>query len=570
MTFLLAVLLLQEKVDVLVYGATPAGIAASIAAAKGGRDVLLVEPTGRVGGMVTNGLSHADFRTFEGLTGAFLDFTRRVQARYGKPEASFRGTHAEPVINLAVFEDMLAEHPRVRVKRRHVLGGVLRSGPRIVSASFGTSSVEAAIFIDATYEGDLLAAAGVPFRVGREARSEYAESLAPDIADRQLQGYNFRLVMTKEPANRVAPIAPPGYRREDFLDVLPLFASGRLKTVFGTTPTAIYKAQMPPLPNGKYDVNDMSHGPVRLSIPPANAAWPEPEARKAIYAEHLRHDTGLLYFLQTDAAVPERIRDEARAWGWCADEFTENGHLPEQLYVREARRMVGMRVFTERDTDPAPGDARAVFQPDAIAMGDYGPNCHGTAHEGPLFGGKHTGEFYKPVAPYQVPYGVIVPKEVENLLVPVACSASHVGFCALRLEPIWTSLGQAAGWAAHLSILDGLPVQKLSPAKIQARLHADGAATAYVSDVLPGAPEFAAVQRWAAAGGLHGLHPPLAKPGQRGAHLTGQYFEAFSGHAAELDRPVEDSQLKRWAELARSLGGKSEGAVTRRDFILGR
>lgn len=570
MIVLLAILLQPEKADVLVYGATPAGIAASIAAAKGGRDVLLIEPTGRIGGMVTNGLSHSDFRTFEGLTGAFLDFSRRVQARYGKPEISFRGTHAEPKVNLSVFEEMLAEHSRIRVKRRLPLSGVTRLGNRVASATFGSASVQAALFIDATYEGDLLAAAGVPFRVGREARSEYGESLAPETADGQLQGYNFRLIMTREPANRVAPVAPPGYRREDFLEVLPLFASGRLKTVFGTTPTAVYKAQTPPLPNGKFDVNDMSHGPVRLSMPPSNAAWPDVEARKALAAEHVRHNTGLLYFLRNDPDVPERVRAEARDWGWCADEFTENGHLPEQLYVREARRMAGLRVFTERDTDPAPDDARAVFQPDSIAVGDYGPNCHGTGHAGPLFGGKHVGEFYKPVAPYQVPYGTIVPKEVENLLVPVACSSSHVGFCALRLEPIWMSLGQAAGWAAHLSLRDGLPVQRVPPAKLQALLHADGAATTYVSDILPGAPEFVAVQRWAAAGGLHGLHPPLAKPGQRGAQIVGQYYQAFPGHAADLDRPVEPSQIPRWTALARSLGLDPDGAVTRRGFVLGR
>lgn len=570
MTILLALALLQERVDVLVYGGTPAGIAASLSAAKGGRDVLLVEPTGRLGGMITNGLSHTDFRTFEALTGVFLDFTRRVRRRYPNDEVCFRGTHAEPKINLSVLEEMIAEYPKIRIRRNLMLTAAAREGNRIRSAVFGTTTIEARVFIDATYEGDLLAAAGVPFRVGREARAEYGESLAPESADGQLQGYNFRLVMTREPKNRVAPSAPAGYRREEFVEVLPLFADGRLKAAFGTSPTAIFKVQVPPLPNGKFDINDMSHGPVRLSLPPANADWPDATARSAIFAQHVRHNTGLLYFLQTDAQVPERIREEARSWGWCADEFVENGHLPEQLYVREARRLVGLRVFTERDTDPAPGDVRAVFHPDSIAIGDYGPNCHGTAHTGPIFGGRHTGEFYKPVAPYQVPYGVLLPKDVENLIVPVACSASHVGFCALRLEPIWTSLGQAAGWAAHLAIHNDVPVQKVPVASLQARLHEDGSATTYVGDVLPGSPDFVAVQRWAAVGGLHGIHAPLAKPGQRGAHLTGQYYAAFPGHEADLDRAVEETEREHWAAKARALRLNPGPGRTRRDYVSGR
>src|SRR3954462_12894839 len=150
-------------------------------------------------------------------------------------------------------------------------------------------------------------------------------------------------------------------------------------------------------PNGKYDINDVSAGIVRLSLPGENLGWPDGDAaaRLKIFNEHLRWEVGLMYFLQNDAAVPANIRNEAREFGWCKDEFVETNHLPPQLYVREARRMVGRYVFTEHDTDAAPGDARSAPRPDAIAMGDYGPNCHGTSHEGSKFGGKHTGEFYK-------------------------------------------------------------------------------------------------------------------------------------------------------------------------------
>jgi hypothetical protein len=584
-----------DRPGVLVYGATPAGIAAALAAADDGEKVLLIEPTARIGGLVTCGLSHTDFRTFEGLTGLFLDFTRRVERHYcdaygaESPQVKdcFRGTHPEPKVALQVFEQMIAERPRITVVKQAALTKVTfsprRTGARrIVSAEFRVTapgSSRAALlthaagqFIDATYEGDLMAAAGVAYRVGREGRDEYGESLAPEQADNQLQAYNFRLIATRVATNRVAPVAPPGYRREDFAGVLPVLAGGRIKQVFGYPSGCIYKAQIPTLPNGKYDINDVSGGLIRLSMPGANLDWPggDAAARKRIFDEHLRWNVGLLYFLQNDAAVPAKFREEAREWGWCKDEFLESAHLPPQLYVREARRMVGRHVFTERDSEHAPGDARAVRHPDAIAFGDYGNNCHGTGREGNRFEGRHTGEFYKSVPPYQIPYGTLVPRDVENLLVPVAASSSHVGFCALRLEPIWTSLGEAAGHAAHLANAGIVSVQEISIRSLQARLHAAGAGTIYVSDVLPGHRDFAAVQWWGTAGGLHGLAPAPVKPGQRGKNILGQYYEAYPFHAAELDLPLNPELKARWLELARSLGldpDQLDAQPTRGGFI---
>lgn len=614
----------------LVYGGTPAGIAAALAAASDGDKVLLVEPYSWVGGMLTNGLTHADYRTFEGLTGAFLDFSRRVELHYrdafgaDSPQVkeSMRGTQAEPKVNRAIFEQMLAEQPRIKVQRRWALEGVKCSSEAMgdvagrirtveIALFFDESgkrhSVAARFFIDATYEGDLMHAAGAPYRVGREGREEFGESLAPATPDLQLQGYNFRLTMTRDPENRVTPTAPEGYRRKEFIGVLPLLESGKITKLFGKGPPAIFKAQIPSLPNGKFDINDVSHGPVRLSLPGENWGWPDGDGgvairagiadsprdeppgprlrappfsrlgvglpRSAIFAAHMQWNAGLLYFLQNDDAVPKKFRDETREWGWCRDEYPANGHLPEQLYVREARRMIGAHVFSEKDTDHASGDARAVLHRDAIAMGDYGPNCHGTAHDGSRFGGKHTGEFYKRVPPYQVPFGVLLPREIDNLLVPGAVSATHVGFCALRLEPIWMSLGQAAGHAAHLAIAARSTVQRVSVAKLQERLHGAGAATIYVSDVPPGHADFAAVQWWGAAGGLHGLSPAPPEPGQRGKNIIGQYFEAFPGHAAELDKPLDEELVKRWTALAaerqvpiESLP-KADGKATRGDWI---
>ncbi len=568
------------QVDVIVYGATPGGIAASLAAARSGHSVLLAEPSIRLGGMATNGLSHPDFRGFESLTGTFLELNRRVldyyTEKYGpdSPQVkdSFRGTHAEPKVNLLIFRQMLAEHPKISVKTSWVLQDVKTRGPagdRWIQAAIFIDPdgrehrYDGAVFIDGSYEGDLMAAAQVPYRIGREGQEEYGEWSAHPEGDTHLQGYNFRLVMTQDPANRVTVQAPPGYRREIFLDLLPLMASGRIKQAFGsyTDRDNVLKAQVPVLPNNKRDINDASGSPpVYLSMPGVQRGWPEGDAevRRRIYDEHVLWNIGLIYFMQNDPDMPAAIREEARTWGLCRDEFEESGHLPPQIYVREGRRTVGLRIYTQHDTRYAPGDARAILHPDAIAMGDYGHSSHGARHIGPRIGGTRERWFEGPdspprgVAPYQIPYGTIATRGVRNLLVPVPVSASHVGFCALRLEPIWTSLGQAAGHAAHLALqAESAPdVRTMDVPALQQRLHADGLATIYVSDVLPGHPDFAAVQWWGTAGGLHGLAPPPARPGQRGPKIEGQHAEAAPGHAAELDRVLEDDLAARWRQLA--------------------
>ncbi|MEX2214605.1 MAG: FAD-dependent oxidoreductase [Phycisphaeraceae bacterium] len=585
--------------DVLIYGGTPAGIAAAISAGRHNQQVTLVEPTLRLGGLVTSGLSHTDFRTFEGITGSFLELSQAVQKHYrdtygpDSPQAkgNFRGTHAEPKVNLLVFEQMLASHKNIRILRSHVLDAVAlgrddKTGLHHIDAATFTQpdgkriELRAKVFIDATYEGDLMALAKVKYHVGREGRDVYGESLAPENGDAELQGYNFRLIVTTVESNRVTPQAPPGYKREDFLPLAELFKTGRLTKAFGKQGEPIvFKAQDPQLPHGKYDVNDVSRGLVRLSMPGVNTAWPDADAatRKGIFAEHRRWNVGLLYFIQNDPSMPEKVQTEAKRWGWCKDEFIDTDHLPPQLYVREARRMIGIKVFTEHDTDhaktPTGHDARAVLHRDSIAMGDYGPNCHGTAHDGGLFSGRHTGEFYKPAPPYQIPLGVLLPREVDNLIVPGAASSSHVGFCALRLEPIWASLGQAAGHAAHFAIAESTPVQKVSALKVQQALHAEGAATVYVSDVLPGHADFAAVQWWATLGGLHGLAPRGDEPGQRGKHFFGQYFEPFPQHAAQLDLVLTKEVAKHWLALAGEMKlsadplPQADGRTTRGDWI---
>lgn len=240
--------------DVIIYGATPGGIAAAIAAAKGGHTVLLAEPTIRIGGMTTNGLSHPDFRAFESITGTYYDLTQRTLAYYAKtygPDSqqvqdTFRGTHAEPKVNLLLFQQMLAEHPKIVVQTQWTLVDASTRGPAgnrwVCAARFrdagGEEHVcEGKIFIDGSYEGDLIAAAQVPYRVGVESRDEYGESAAPEESSGDLQGYNFRLTMTQVPANRVPVSAPKGYRREDFSGLAGLIAEGKIKQAFGVTRT---------------------------------------------------------------------------------------------------------------------------------------------------------------------------------------------------------------------------------------------------------------------------------------------------------------------------------------------
>ena len=575
--------------DVLIYGATPAGIAAATAAGSHGLRVLLVEPTARIGGVMASGLSHADLRTFESITGSFHGFSKRVVAHYAsrfgadsqQVADALRGTQAEPHVILAVFEQMLAEHASVEVMTGRRLIATIVEGAaaarriQLITLRAGDTEqqITAEVFLDASYEGDLMAAAGAEYRAGREGRAEFGESLAPEEADGQLQAYNFRFVATREPNNRVAPEQPAGYRREDYLGVLPLLADETIETIFGYPNDCVFKAVIPRLPNAKYDINDASRQAVRLSLPGENLGWPDGgEAERArIFAEHLRWNVGLLWFFQNDDDVPQRFRDQAREWGWCADEFVDTRGLPPQLYVREARRMQGLHVYTEHDTRDADGDARAILHADAIAMGDYGHNCHGTGHEGPRAGGRHTGEFYKHVAPYQIPYGVLAPRDVRNLLVPGAVSSSHVGFCALRLEPIWMSLGQAAGHAAAFAIESDVSVQEAPVERIKETLWDEGAATIYVSDVGPDHPDFAAVQWWGSVGGLHGIEPP--QPERWGKNIVGQYYEAFPGHAAHLESELEEDLHGRWTALATKLGLPADrlaplnAGLTRGDWI---
>jgi hypothetical protein len=560
--------------DVAVYGATPAGVAAAITAARAGHATVLLEPSPRVGGMLTGGLSYTDFRTQEALTGFFREYMDAVLDHYVKTYGKnsqqvtdcFFGALAEPKVSSMILQRMLAAEKRLTVQTNWRLESVETTseagGQRRIVALRGAGGKRIMIraAVDATYEGDLAAAAGVPYRVGRESSKDYGERFAGKLfvkagvilpgstgeADRAVQCYNFRILMTTDPALRVPVPKPADYRRDEYAGVVQHFLSGQLKSAFTEGHDGVLRIQA--LVNGKADINDIKGSPLRLALPGETHGWPEGSVaeRERIYQRHKSYALGLLWFLQNDEALPDSIRAGARQWGFAKDEFVENGHFATDLYVREARRIEGEFTFTERDTQPHVG-VRAPLHVDSIAIGDYALNSHGHGKAGSLHPNVADGDFNHFTAPFQIPYGTIVPKQVSNLLVPVALSASHIGFSALRLEPTWTALGHAAGLATHLAIAKNLPMAKVAVDDVQQLLLRDRAAILYTSDVSPGSARFAAVQKLGLRGFLHDIAELHAEPfGVLQKRFGLQHTWPFPHHALRADAPLDAELRQRW------------------------
>lgn len=584
LTFVVSVPLLSEtlQTDLLVYGSTPAGMAAAVVAARQGQKVVLIEPTKHVGGLLTGGLSFTDFRTLESVTGFFREYMSRVEEyyaqKYGTDSRQYReaffGAHAEPHVSGLILDRLMAAEKSLRVIPEAGLLAVTNAGRRLSVARFSKGlEVRARFFIDATYEGDLAAMAGVPFRLGREARAEHKEIHAgviyfdqgrilpgsTGLGDDSVQCANVRVLLTKNPANRIAIPRPSTYRREDFVHLLPYFSSGRIREVYSEDHSGILRLQA--ITNDKADMNDIKAAPVRLALPGEMQGWPAGDAatRQRIYQRHLDYAMSLLWFLQNDEAVPAAIRDKASLWGLPKDEFAASNHMPPVLYVREARRIRGRYTFTEHDTQPVAGSVRAPLHKDSIAIGDYTLNSHGHHPQGPLYPRLVEGDYNGLTVPFQIPFGVIQPQSHDNLFVPVALSASHVGYSALRLEPTWTSLGHAAGLAASLILRQG----QLSLPELQSMLHRQGQATIYLSDVPPQHPLFEAAQ-WA---GTRGLFQHLEDP--RKADLSAlkkryslQYFYAFPAHQLNPMAALEPGLLGEWRKMlpcAATAGGATRG-----------
>jgi hypothetical protein len=556
--------------DLVVYGATPAGIAAAVTAGRAGRSAVLIDSHTRVGGMPASGMTNIDFRTYESVSGIFRELMDGVagyyRETYGVDSTQYRDCHRgaffEPKVALSVFERMLAEADvDVRLRTLLVATETDGDGKRIESVELRDletgerSRLAAPLFIDATYEGDLMAAAGEEYVLGAESRDEYGEPLAAEEPNRHVMAYNYRVVVSRDPANRIAFHRPDGYDANAWPMVVEGFASGRftaLREVIG-----IHE-----IPNEKANLNDAHSSDCEsFMLFDETDRWPEAshEEREELRRIARLRAEGYFYFLANDERLPAAVRGEMLRWGYAADEFGENDHFPPWLYVREGRRMRGEYVFTQRDGEPEEGSVRAPAHADAVAIGDYNFNSHGTHRDK---NGHKLGTLKGKVAlPYQVPYGTIVPRRCDNLLVPVAVSASRVGYATLRQAPTWTALGQAAGAAAVEALEAGCAPRAVDVARVQYRLHAAGAKTFYASDVDPGSPYFEAVQFLGNRGFFQQLYPPGEKV-RWGGRLSSQHFEAFAKHDVGLDEPLTPELAREWAERAGELfGAEARAAV---------
>ncbi|MCA9731996.1 FAD-dependent oxidoreductase [candidate division KSB1 bacterium] len=516
------------KAEVIIYGSTAAAITAAVQVTKMGKSVLIVAPYKHLGGLSSSGLGFTDTGKKGVIGGLAREFYHRVYKHYQKPESWTwqekdaygnvgQGTPAidgenrtmwifEPHVAENIFEDFVKEY-KIPVLREQWLdrknGVKIRNGKIISIATLSGETYEGTIFIDATYEGDLMAAAGVSFHVGRESNAVYQEewngiqtgvfqhshnfgdmkispykvpgepsrgilprisNLDPGIkgeGDNKIQAYCFRTCLTKNEENRIPFEKPDGYDPSQYELLLRVYDRGWNETF----------RKFDPIPNLKTDVNN--HGPLSFDNIGMNYDFPEAsyERRNEIIKEHETYQKGLLYFITTDPRVPQDIQEEMRKWGLAKDEFVDNGHWPYRIYIREARRMIGEFVMTEHEIL----GKKPVEK--SIGMGSYTMDSHNTQRyitpDGYV---QNEGDIGVRVRkPYQIELGTILPQKDEctNLLVPVAVSSSHIAFGSIRMEPVFMVLGQSAGTIAALAVDKKSGVQDVPYDKIKAKLIED-------------------------------------------------------------------------------------------------
>ena len=511
-----------QSYDVVVYGATSGGVTAAIQAKRMGRTVVLIEPGRHVGGLTSGGLGATDIGNKAAIGGLARDFYRRILAHYADPQAWNRETAAEyhrrrgrhydpdadamwtfePRVAETIFRQMLDEAgvPLVFGERLDLASGVVKQGGRITKIRMESSREFAGrMFIDASYEGDLMAEAGVAYHVGREANATYGETLngvqlgskahqfqvkvdpyvrrgeptsglLPGVhgespgrhgaGDRRVQAYNFRMCLTDVPENRVPFPKPEGYDPLRYELALRTIEAGQWDGLGAPAP----------MPNRKTDTNN--RGAFSSDNIGLNYDYPDGDyaTRQKIWDEHVAYQQGWCWFLANDPRVPEKIRAEVNRWGLAKDEFVDNDHWPHQLYVREARRMIGPHVMTEHECR----SDRTV--PDSVGLAAYTMDSHNVqryvkdgfaSNEGDV----QVGGF----PPYGIAYRSIVPRREEcgNLLVPVCLSASHIAYGSIRMEPVFMVLGQSAATAASQAIDSDCDVQQVDYAQLRERLSAD-------------------------------------------------------------------------------------------------
>ncbi len=518
----------QFSADVIVYGGNSAAVIAAVQVAKMGKEVILVSPDRHLGGLTSSGLGWTDTGNKAVIGGLARDFYHRLYMHYqedsawpwqkkeeygnkGQGNVAIDGENRtmwifEPHAAEQVFEQLVAEY-KIRVHREAYLdreqGVSMEEGAIISIRTLDGSTYLAKQFIDATYEGDLMAASGVSYTVGREAIDQYGEAwngiqtgvlhhghhfksdispyvipgdpesgVLPRIStedpgaygegDHRVQAYCFRMCLTDYPENRVAISRPPDYDSTQYELLRRVFASG-WRELFN---------KFDPIPNHKTDVNN--HGPFSTDNIGMNYDYPEAsyERRREIIEEHTSYQKGLLWFLTSDPAVPADIQDKMNQWGFAKDEFTDNGNWPHQIYVREARRMVSDYVMTENEVL---GNT-PVEQ--SVGMGSYTMDSHNVQryikpdgfvqNEGDI--GVHPGD------PYQIDMRSLLPSETEcsNLLVPVCLSCSHIAFGSIRMEPVFMILGQSAATLAVLAIEEKAKIHDIAYEKLREQLLQDG------------------------------------------------------------------------------------------------
>ena len=497
------------KADLVVYGGTASGVITAYSAAREGLHVVLLEPGGHLGGMVTGGLSATDLGHFAIIGGYARDFYLKAAAHYGSQDMEReKNWRSEPHVGEEIFGDMLrivGVQVRFHERLRETNGVEMEGGRVLALTTEDGKRWQAAVFADCSYEGDVMAQAHVSYTWGRESAKEYDEDLAgvrqqtpghqfgwamspydaehhllPEVdagplapagsGDKKVQAYNFRLILTNDAANRLPFPKPDGYDRARFA-LLERYLS-EFEEHEGRPP----RVQDLFLPvfvrNHKADFNN--NGPISTDYIGHSWAYPEASyAEKAkIWREHLLYTESLMYFLSHDASVPEALRADMGEWGLPKDEFADTGHWPRQLYIREGRRMVGEYVMRQSDLQTERTKA------DSIGMGSYNSDSHNIERVAMPDGSvRNEGNVEVPVEPYEIAYRSITPKreQVENLLVPVCLSATHAAYSSVRMEPQYMIIGQAAGVAAALAVRNRAAVQNVSIPELQKRLHEHGA-----------------------------------------------------------------------------------------------
>jgi hypothetical protein len=495
----------SPSVDLVVYGGTASGVMTAYSAAKEGLHVILLEPREHLGGMVTGGLSATDLGQFQIIGGYARDFYMRTAAHYGVHSlAQHEDWLSEPHVGEEIFRSMIQEagvevHFHEKLRER---SGVLISGKHVMALTTEDGKVwKAKVFADCSYEGDLMAESGVKYTIGREGVAEYGEDLAgvravtpahqftwplnayddhhkllpeispgplgtPGSGDKKVQAYNFRLILTHDRANQVPYPKPVGYNPARFALLR------RYLTEFeenkGRAPTFRDVTNPVLIPNQKADFNN--NGPVSTDY--IGHSWNYPDGsyaqKQKIWNETVAYTQAFFYFLAHDPSVPASLQKEVTEWGLSKDEFADTDNFPNQLYIREGRRMIGTYVMRQADLQTT------RTKPDSIGMGSYQSDSHNIQRVAREDGtATNEGDVQVAVQPYEIPLGVLLPRkeQVDNLLVPVCLSASHVAYSSVRMEPQYMIIGQAAGVVASLAIQGQTAVQDVSVPALQNKLH---------------------------------------------------------------------------------------------------